>query len=157
VIPGKMKLNTITDPYSGDETSLRRASLHLAVLTDNLRGMFPKKIHYPKGFQFLETASPIHSVSWHGWFSVPRLLDANGMTNHIKALLSGGGEALFDQYLFWIDITKRFLGGNVHEIIRSKELFRDPDSRTNSHGMIGQLSTKEEAAGKVRVFALVDP
>jgi len=157
MIPGKMKLNTITDPYSGDESSLRRASLHLSVLTDNLRGMFPKKIHHPKGFQFLETASPIHSVSWHGWFSVPRLLDVCGMTPHIKILLSGGGEALFDQYLFWIDITKRFLGGSASSIVKSKELFRDPQTHTDSHGMIGQLSTKEEAAGKVRVFALVDP
>lgn len=70
------------------------------------------------------------------------------MTPHIKTLCGERGRDLFDQYLFWIDITKRFIGGPATTILKSKDNFQ---------GNIGQLSTKEEAAGKVRVFALVDP
>jgi len=70
------------------------------------------------------------------------------MTPHIRVLCGERGRDLFDQYLFWIDIISRFIGGPPESIHRSKENFR---------GNIGQLSTKEEAAGKIRVFAIVDP
>lgn len=63
MIPGKLKLSTITDPYSGEEDFLRIASTRLSVLTANLKKMFPRNLSPGKGFQFLETASPVHSVS----------------------------------------------------------------------------------------------
>jgi len=58
-----MKLNTITDPFSGNLKSLERVSMDLALLVRGYREMFPEALKPSKGFKLFETASPIHSVS----------------------------------------------------------------------------------------------
>lgn len=146
-MPGKMKLNTITDPFSGNLKSLERVSMDLALLVRGYREMFPKALKPSKGFKLFETASPIHSVSWHGWFATPTILDRLGMSHHIKVLCGQTNIALWEQYSFWLYVFKEY----VAELWGIGYCPKD-----NFHGNIGQLAAKEEAAGKVRIFALVD-
>lgn len=58
-IPGKLKLGTITDPFSGDLVRMRRVSLELKTLVLNFKGMFDhSKLDPESGPKLLETSSP---------------------------------------------------------------------------------------------------
>jgi hypothetical protein len=59
-------LGTITDPFSGNLTSLERVSIELGVLTLSFKKFAPKALK-PGRLVLLETASPSFKVSWAGY------------------------------------------------------------------------------------------
>jgi len=146
-IPGNLKLSTITDPFVGDRDLLRKVSSELKALALNSKKMFDLKILCSNpGLLLLETASPTSKVSWLGIFTDPFKLYENNLGESMEMFMKELG--------YW-----KLL--DIWEGIRSfKELVPNnynPIPKTVKHGNhVGQLSRKQEAAGKVRVFAMVD-
>jgi hypothetical protein len=63
-IPGKIKLSTITDPFSGNNIQLSKVSLELKAIALSCKTMFDMKILKSNpGLLLLETASPTSKVS----------------------------------------------------------------------------------------------
>jgi hypothetical protein len=63
-IPGKLKLSTITDPFSGSKEGLQRVSHELEALASNSLKMFDKSIlKSDPGLLMLETSSSTTKVS----------------------------------------------------------------------------------------------
>jgi hypothetical protein len=66
-VPGKLKLETITDPFSGDENKLSRGVTDLREISQRIASRFDKSILSKEfGLLPLETASPTAKSSWHG-------------------------------------------------------------------------------------------
>jgi len=65
-IPGKLKLATITAPFSGNLDSLERVDHALKSITLSVKSRFSKLSRFPSGILQLETASPSSKVSWIG-------------------------------------------------------------------------------------------
>lgn len=178
-IPGKLKLNTITDPFLGDQKELQRVSHELAALAANSLKMFDLSILKSNpGLLLLESASPTSKVSWLGIFTDPFKLAKAGLgqicLDYMQEL---GYSRLLD---IWVKIFKH------HNLVEKLSCFgagihRNPDGSPKpgvcsnlyyctSDGFweyleekspktlsfVGKLSKKLEAAGKVRVFAMVD-
>jgi hypothetical protein len=63
-IPGNVKLQTITDPYSGSVEALGRVSDNLRALARKFSSRFPKAVARKElGLSLIESASPSSSVS----------------------------------------------------------------------------------------------
>lgn len=146
-IPGKLKLSTITDPM----TVTTAAVLEVAGEITNVinPSMFDTTGLNQAKFLFLESASAGSKISWMGI-----LTDLLGLRKN---------PAVFESLCEFLTMTRNF---SLYETIRYfneqlevlagqlpivSELFME-----SSEFNIGKLSTKKEAAGKVRVFAMVD-
>lgn len=147
-VEGKLKTSTITDPFSGDLSSLLVNSSNLKVLSSKLVSQFNMKEFYkPQKLYPFEKASPTHGSSWMGLWR-----DAYTLKNKFPSI--------FTSILNYLSITKQDRLKTF--LIFFSDLFPSYESNISlmgKHGQpenIGQLSTKEEAAGKIRVFALVD-
>jgi hypothetical protein len=147
-IPGKLKLNTITDPFSGSKEGLQRVSQELEALASNSLKMFDKSIlKSDPGLLMLETSSSTTKVSWLGIFTDPFLLAKAGLG---QTCLDYMQELGYSRLLtMWIKIFK------YYKVVEKTCSLKDMNA-LKEHGHIGQLSRKLEAAGKVRVFAMVD-
>lgn len=149
-IPGELKLETITAPFSGDKEFLQKVSLDLKTLVLRSSSVFNKSIlKKEKGLQLFESSSPSSLVSWIGIFYDPFQLARAGLGQVMLDYMYTIGYSNLLSY--WTKIFKYH--GLIEKMIR-KEYLRDP--RSSWPGMVGKLSTKDEAAGKVRVFAMVD-
>lgn len=144
-VDGTLNLSTITDPYSGNSDSLSRGFEELKDLSSRNSSRFDLRILKKEyGILALETASPSYRASWQGYLTDIQDLTLNSLDKPLKILLEE-----FDQ--------NRLL--NIFNFVQ-----QDPVSMSDSYDefrkdsgtSLGQLSIKEEAAGKVRVFALVD-
>jgi hypothetical protein len=141
-IPGKIKLNTITDPFQG-----YNESLSFMVIAKVMRERFIPLISKPiskfvkHDLLVLTSAGPNYGTSCLG-----ASLDAKAFSenpNLLNSYIKLGnllGSKLPELLLKEISIVK----STKSKIVESKEL------------ILGKLSIKEEAAGKVRVFAIVD-
>lgn len=153
-IPGQLKIETILDPYKGSDTILESLkisakkwpwSLDLFTIADNSNLA-------PTTFHFSGKASPSNVNS------------SRGLLSDIYLLLSHpeGGEVYFNllNYLKVIGTkwnTLKFLerlddAREIIEMLPEKSLLFKSSMSTP----FGQLAIKLEAAGKVRVFALID-
>lgn len=158
--PGKVKLATITDPFSGDHlgTVLSsfssfvvgpfRKSLEAKALTDFLWDAYHDRSEALRSLpvkpsmisssspvigQFYSTSFPTFCMTVHAWrFSplLPFLRDWLKMTGNTR-------------FLNWFEDALGFVKGRLSE-----------SSYPNLP--LGKLGLKDEAAGKVRVFAMVD-
>lgn len=63
--PGQLKLNTITDPFSGNPQVLDEVSAKLKVLTLSFKKRYTKPLG-SSGLLWLETSSPSSRTSWTG-------------------------------------------------------------------------------------------
>jgi hypothetical protein len=154
--PFKPKLSTITNPYTG--TADLRSALSI-IINGQPQGFYPyfvdllrsthgarPRIRDLKINQFFVswTSSPSCKYSWMGLFKDRNLI------------LSSGVEPLF---LSWISETKSTA---FFEFTRFGSSFHDwyqkiiQGSSYPRGQIIGKLAFKEEAAGKLRIFALVD-
>lgn len=92
----------------------------------------------------------------------PFYLKVHGLAPHIEILIQSMGLTRLSN--FWDIITECYRIGLGPAEVREIEGVKTPTSRVlpnlivkeSNVGNIGQLAIKEEAAGKVRVFALVD-
>jgi hypothetical protein len=105
---------------------------------------------------FLETSSPTHVVSWLGVIQDLVCLTNLGLYRHLHACAA----KLFhpNGLLLGMEVVKNYIsamglvGRNVVDL--RKDRVKSEMSIEKTH--VGQLALKEEAAGKVRVFAMVD-
>jgi len=142
-IPGTLKLKTITDPFSGDENLLKWGIERIKDLSSIHSFRFDNKILSKEfGLLPMETASPSNRVSWRGWFSDVHNLVNVKLDTPLKALLQGLGQSRLKLYFTFIQ--------------EFNFPIKNFDCKISEYPSLGQLATKEEAAGKIRVFALVD-
>lgn len=141
-VPGVFKLNTITDPFSGKDIVLKRVCEDLRWFTLRNSQRFDKTILSREyGVLPIEKASPTFQSSWKGAVSDPKRLTSLGLDTAIEDLLRAFNQS---KLLLAFDRLKNLKYAPIRE--PSKDV----------HGLMGQLAVKEEAAGKIRVFALVD-
>nr|AWY10986.1 RNA-dependent RNA polymerase [Sclerotinia sclerotiorum mitovirus 28] len=98
----------------------------------------------PKAVAFIQSSSPSNRVSWHGL-----LTDAVAMSR----------SKVFKFFVQYIALTKAVYFKKIFEEALSLSALVGPNNlnqKKSSVDCLGQLSFKEEAAGKLRVFALVD-
>jgi hypothetical protein len=155
-IPGNLKLNTITDPFSGSEEGIRKVTLELEALASNFKSMFDISIlRSNPGLLLLETASPTSKVSWLGLLSDPYKLYFNRIGRDMEEFMNELG--YFQMLDIWIAIIsfRKWAYKSLSAIPSFEKLFISQGWETPNY-VVGQLSRKKEAAGKVRVFAMVD-
>lgn len=147
--PGKLKLSTIEDPFDGNWYSLGVIQNELKVLTSRYFGLLPGKAKIqPWKLLYLTTSSPSFKVSFFGLLSDIRMLNEYGLLSSLEVLLTA--KVSVDSLLgeFYTGLKRLALKDGCSP---SFNLF----SKEGALG-IGQLSIKKEAAGKLRVFAMVD-
>jgi hypothetical protein len=163
------KLNTITDSFTGDRPFVLVASEWMKRNSSAfLGGPIPLDSIQVKKFRFLETSSPTSSVSWRGMVT-----DIQALSQHpiVFSALMKYLERTNSGYIrsFIIDIrnvlsylTKLSISKEIGSSEESKRYFlfnvktSIPSGTLGQLLPIGQLSFKKEAAGKLRVFAMVD-
>jgi hypothetical protein len=149
--PPKLKIETITGPFSGIDPTLPEMEV-LQVWKDNFSSLVGSLGKVSPSL--IRKAGPNSSSSWVSLFADGMALRANptvyGAFLKLCTLTPGG-----DEFHQWLLKTVR-----IHEIKILQELNIFTTSVGPSKKVIpnrlGKLSTKEEAAGKVRVFAITD-
>jgi hypothetical protein len=134
-IPGKLKLETITEPFKGQDRILPQYEVkNCSSEIFQRRNILLKPIKLLR----LGTAGPNHPVSMLGISLDIKAWTQSPLFPALKKFisLSPGGE----DFLRLINLEEEF----VKELNPSKPL------------ILGRLSEKMEAAGKVRVFAITD-
>jgi len=145
-LPCQPKIQTITDNFGGNLQGLSTFNLWLGIHTNH----FVKK--------FLNTSLkdlkcsrilPIIKSSPQGPLSYRHLFSSYFTLKYVNT-------SVFDSMKKWISLTK---SSNMTILFSNIEfLFKTflSDGKHLSHSPIGRLSFKEEAAGKLRIFAMVD-
>jgi hypothetical protein len=145
VIESKSKLNTITDGYEGNWTFLNIFGSWLSVKTEPVIGRFLSKSSISShNYLFRETSSPNFSKSWSG-----AVMEAS-MIYHNKELYSH-----FVDYCNATNSSIIKLINNIGKVVKPEDWVAF-SVKKNATWALGQLSTKAEPAGKLRVFAIVD-
>lgn len=152
-------MSTIIDPSlvtSETENVVRQFKTFLK--SSSARSMFSPSIMFRKAdLLLLEAASSTHKVAWLGYFTNPGLLDRLGLGGYARNLLNLMKQpelrilfdSLADMFPNKEDLPHltELRGNGPH----SESRIADPEGH-----YAGKLSIKEEAAGKLRVFAMVD-
>lgn len=117
-IPGKLKIETITAPFTGDLNFLSFAQTEIPLLMGKLSVTKDFKFKViDEGLLWLETGSPTHRTSWNGWFLDASLLLRNGLGPSFKQLcLSLKVERLDIWFDFIVELGRKlpdFGGKNV--------------------------------------------
>nr|UPW42121.1 MAG: putative RNA dependent RNA polymerase [Yunnan mito-like virus 30] len=143
-IESKLKLNTITDSYTGDYAYLYLFGSWLRRNSKSIIGSYiSKKSLISRNYLYRETSSPTNSKSWLGLVR--------------DAVLIANDKVLYDAFaryckatnstlIKWIDDFSAVIPETLLDCLPSKGLA----------DFLGQLSLKAEPAGKMRVFAIVD-
>jgi len=138
-IPGQLKLSTITDPFKGLNRTLPLYEIMEGI--GSLSAKLPKLENFqPVRLHFSGSAGPNHPSSIQGIFqdvlAWTRRPDLLLKLQQYCNLLKGGDE-----------FFKVMFPDSVSEL-------KEMNSELTVH--LGRLALKEEAAGKVRVFAITD-
>jgi hypothetical protein len=152
----KLKTASITDPFGGDDVRFKEIleDYRFPIFFNNIKGfkdLVSKSNLAPKKINFLRSSSSTNTVSWHGlitdatlWFSDEKMFQI--MTNYLNSIRALGWNTLwFEEKLR--DLAS--LGMRLNELSCLK-------TKKSMTGEFGQFSLKEEAAGKLRIFAIVD-
>lgn len=143
-----MKLNTITDPFSGSQEKLAEISTNLSLLTSRFKKDWPRFHVKQPEMLLLQTSSSTGRPAWTGW-----LFDGAFMPPHLATPFKQFcTEMKFESFLMNFEFTQSLLQFPFMQDLESYW----SDSKPGRHDVYGQLVTKDEAAGKVRVFAMVD-
>jgi len=141
--PSNENFDTITEPFSGDEAFYKIGREYLKFLALRHSFRFDRRLLQKDfGLLMLETSSPSFTSSWLGAFRDVKILNSLPIGRHLRDLLENLGQW---RLLAWYDQISQ------HEFpaFPVPKDFRSSDT-------LGQLALKKEAAGKLRVFALVD-
>ncbi|QDB74989.1 MAG: RNA-dependent RNA polymerase [Epicoccum nigrum mitovirus 1] len=171
--PGELKLGTITNKFTGDREGLR-VLIRLS-RTFNPFSAFQTKVKLslaPDNFVMSRSASPSNKVSWFGIFTDTKLLREFHpvLWGNIQAYLTMVGA---DKFKFLLehacelsDRLSSFDGDQAGFVSKSGRKLYQSDSMVSkdsirAHGVgpglgLSQFAIKEEAAGKLRLFALMD-
>jgi len=168
-------MSTITDLYKGSPIFLNIASTKLELLSSSFKkGYSWKQVDPRGGMLWLESSSPNFVVSWLG---LVHDLDCIRSANLLGPLFSLIDEfwgqdsqmrAMAEKILALCDLRRieskgvnsgaplKDMGDTQYYLGQEEGCTVDLMREEVPKGRIGQLSFKEEAAGKVRVFAMVD-
>jgi hypothetical protein len=164
-IPGTLKLSTIVTPL---DVNINLYKEVVSTFEDFLRStkietMFHTGILYKEADILLfEAASATQKVAWSGLFRDPSLLVSVGAAVYLRKILGLLNQSrLLDLFNCLaeigearnIDCSRPHLNGIEipSDSPYSHSIVADPEGQ-----YIGKLSIKEEAAGKLRVFAMTD-
>lgn len=151
-IPGKLKLETITSPFTGSVKFLEDAkSISLkTVWPTHLLELASKQNLAPTTFHFSGKASPSDVNS------------SQGILNDIYFLMSSeSGGPIYYNILDYLKVvgskwnTEQFLH-RFNDGVKIVQLMDNVYPKCSMKTPFGQFAIKKEAAGKIRVFALVD-
>lgn len=143
-IVGSLKISTITDNLTVPASNLELVGSQLLTKVCNLKAKWPKMDRPTDRLLLLETASPSFKSSWTGFVHDAHLLLEAGFYNDILLFFRE----------FSMSNTERLFNLVTHPTFpKSKAPYK---SEFVSVSDLGQLSLKKEAAGKIRVFAIVD-
>jgi hypothetical protein len=154
-IPGKLKLNTITDPFNGNLGWLSSTeSLFESEVKKWLTSSFTLPKFQESELKMLSKASPSHDKSWKGYYTDIYHMPESLYQTLIKFLQASGQNRILNYVSYIREITPVISQYGAFRFTKPFVLACEKE-----HGgqyPFGQLSLKEEAAGKVRVFAMVD-
>jgi hypothetical protein len=157
-IPGKAKLNTITDPFSGDPQFLEHLNRWMERNASKRLECYRMKINLykQKQYPFLESASPSNSVSWTGMMTDLALLKSSAISGSFLFVANNllATDLLMYFKKLW-DIAPT-IDDCRFKSLPMKDSLRKFSFEDNPMLGLGQLFQKTEPAGKVRTFALVD-
>jgi hypothetical protein len=137
-VPGKLKLETITDPCTGNPDCQ-------VMDPKTFLDLFQIGPHPSLSAKAFEISSASAALSGEPATSTASLVAA------VKAWANSGQS---DLLMDWLDFTSSYgLIDIISSFLRSTTLQVPP----NSTNVLGRLGFKEEPAGKIRVFAMVDP
>lgn len=142
-IPGIIKIETIIGKFTGDVGKTEVVSEELGVIAKGLLKTH-QLILKPANFLLSETGSPVSKVSWGGMIPAARLLREWGFLPSANTIMEASGSHSLKELL----ITTLEMDDLLGPI--SSPFKKEGPTR------LGELHTKLEAAGKVRVFAMVD-
>lgn len=137
-IPGVLKLSTITDLFEGQSPTLLEHEVTIGL--GELNG-FKKPLLHPIRLLFLGTACPNNSISMLGIW---------------KDIWAWKNSHLWDQLVKYCQLAP---GGENFLSLITREIEYLSTGCYKSDGkplILGKLSEKVEAAGKIRVFAITD-
>lgn len=137
-IPGKLKLGSIYEPFKGHSTTLPQYEVNKCSSEIFKFRSKPEYTLKPIKLLRLGTAGPNHSVSMLG---IP--LD----------ILAWSQSPLFPKLQTWLSLVP---GGEDFLRLIFQELEVSKLYKTSKPLILGRLSEKMEAAGKVRIFAITD-
>jgi hypothetical protein len=150
-IPGKLKLGTITDPSTAEVQKLTEVSANLMLLARRFKRVWPKfEVRTPR-MLLLETSSSTGKPAWRGW-----VWDAVSMPTDIYTHFRSYCLALgYQDFLMNLDFLRQLPQFPFWGPIKSRMSNKDCKvwGRATT---FGRLVAKDEAAGKIRVFAMVD-
>lgn len=156
-IPGTLKLSTIVDPQVKTDSYLDVVKQFNSFLRESsARSMFNLNLLSRKAdLLLLEAASSSHKVAWLGMFKDPGLLDHLGLGSYARNILALIKQPELRMYFDALSSQFPFEPNETHIGLKDTPLedlpIRDPYGQYG-----GKLAIKEEAAGKLRVFAMVD-
>nr|QJT73703.1 RNA-dependent RNA polymerase [Botrytis cinerea mitovirus 3] len=152
----KLKINSITDPFKGSIKEFNDIIQGpvFSIFFDRLNG-FPELVKKsnlaPTKVRLLRSSSSSNNVSWHGiitdsWnISNSKEMSTN-VSNYLNSIKSLGWNTMW----FNMKLNEMIeLGDRLNQINSLK-------TKKSLSGQFGQFSLKEEAAGKLRIFAIVD-
>jgi hypothetical protein len=179
-IPGELKISTITAPFTGSETILedmitlvsRSKTHHFFTHLSNFKSIVGKSL-VPSQFVLSRSASPSNKFSCTGILTDIYLLntEAPALWQEILYYLHSVGTKVSSPFLKQLDhgykLVMRLVGmnGKVYTGIKSGNKFSQTNlltlKTTLRNGLgpgkgLSQFAIKEEAAGKIRLFALLD-
>lgn len=152
----KLKISTITDPFKGDLVKLDEI-INVPVFSvffDRLAGfdkIVKKSNLAPRRIRLLRSSSSSNNVSWHGiltdsWNIANNEEMISNLTKYLNSIRSLGWNTMW----FILKFNEMVeLGDRLSKVNSLK-------TKKSLSGSFGQFSLKEEAAGKLRVFAIVD-
>jgi len=162
----KPKLNTITDPFQGIEEYLDIGAGWMQITANRLLKYTGKPSLPTNSLLKIWKASSTSKVSWHGMLSDLVLLNSDTSTYRGRRLITYIYDLIQQtnpelDYLF--DSAMRTLGLWSPYYSYRNPLDRDIREKMMEDSFakrlfkpLGKLAPKEEAAGKLRIFALVD-
>jgi hypothetical protein len=170
-VVGTLKLSTITDPLTVSFRSVEKVTSEVILLVpkssfkmDLLKMStevtfgggnaamalgLSRPMHAVPAIPLLEAASATNKVSWHGFISDAAVLARIGMLDTLVNFFHLSGRPFEANFLKAIAFSLSVLG---EQLPITTSLYYLLTQRLTG----GKLSLKEEAAGKVRVFAMVD-
>ena len=157
-IPGILKLYTIAQPSTVNKDIFDKlVSQFQGLLTQgSVSSMFDYDILFREArILWLETASPTHKVSWMGIPDDPKLLLELGLSSYVLGILKLLRQ---DKLSILFESLIEMNQSPTRSTVPSKGAGRFENSQVLEPKGIyaGKLAIKDEAAGKRRVFALVD-
>nr|WAY16628.1 putative RNA-dependent RNA polymerase [Binucleate Rhizoctonia mitovirus 15] len=180
-IPGELKLQTITAPFSGN---LEKLEYYISVVQGKTPYLFFSKLPdwesmlskslVPTGFVLSRSASPSNKHGAVGILTDIHLMNtlAPDLWQEVLYYLHSVGTKVSSPYLKQLDhgykLIQRLMAFNCKEMtgVKTGLKFLQNDhlmtkDSLRSHGIgpglgLSQFALKEEAAGKIRLFALMD-